>query len=182
MNLPNRITLFRIVLIPIFLAVLLTGIIPDMTIRRYVAVLIFVVASLTDALDGYIARSRNLVTNFGKFMDPLADKLLVSAALISMIDLGDLPSWVVIIIISREFIITGFRLLAVEQNIVIAAGFWGKIKTITQMVMIILVLLNINNILIYYIEIILISLAVIFTIISAIDYIVKNIDVLKEQR
>lgn len=178
MNLPNKLTLFRVLLIPVFLVVLLTEIIPDISLRRYIAVLIFIVASATDAFDGHIARSRNLVTNFGKFMDPLADKLLVSAALIAMIDLGDLPSWVVIIIISREFIITGFRLLAVEQNIVIAAGFWGKIKTVSQMIMIILVLLNINNPIVKYIEIALISLAVIFTIISAIDYIVKNINVL----
>lgn len=185
MNLPNKLTLLRILLIPVFLVVLLTNIIPDPTIKRLIAAAIFVIASLTDALDGHIARSQNLITNFGKFMDPLADKLLVSSALIAMIGLSDsyvsMPSWVVIIIIGREFMITGFRLLAVEQNIVIAAGFWGKIKTITQMTMIIVVLLNINNIFFIYLGYILIGLSVIFTIISAVDYLIKNKSVLKEQ-
>lgn len=186
MNLPNKLTMFRIVLIPVFLVVLLCPAIPlDSQVRRYIAVAIFAIASLTDALDGYIARKYNLITNFGKFMDPLADKLLVCSAMIAMIGLKDanviLPSWVVIIIIAREFMITGFRTLAVEQNIVIAAGFWGKIKTITQMIMIIVLLLNFGGVVFQYIGYGLVGLSVLFTVVSAVDYMVKNKSVLKEQ-
>ena len=152
----------------------MSGIIPE-PVNRYVGVVIFCVASFTDYLDGHIARKYNLVTNFGKFMDPLADKLLVSSALICMIELGFLPAWIVIIIISREFIITGFRLIAAEGGLVIAASWWGKIKTVTQMLMIILVLLGVGGI----IGNILIILATVFTVISGVDYIVKNIGVLK---
>ena len=176
MNLANKLTIMRVVLIPIFLLVLLSPFIAE-PFSRYIAVAIFVVASITDFLDGYIARSRNMVSNFGKFMDPLADKLLVCSALVAMVELNDLPAWVVIIILSREFAITGFRTLAMEANIVMAASWWGKIKTTTQMIMIIVVLLNINGIQI--IEWILIALATFFTIISGVDYIVKNKNVLK---
>lgn len=178
MNLPNKITLFRVFLIPIFLIVLIGGFIPS-PLNRYIAVGIFIVASLSDTLDGYIARKKNLITNFGKFMDPLADKLLVSAAMIAMVEMGDLPSWVVIIIISREFVITGFRTLAAEANIIIAAGWWGKIKTTIQMIMIIFLLLNFQGFIAESISGILIILATIFTIISGVDYIIKNIEVLK---
>ena len=143
MNLPNKLTIFRVILIPVFIIALMSGIIPE-PVNRYVGVVIFCVASFTDYLDGHIARKYNLVTNFGKFMDPLADKLLVSSALICMIELGFLPAWIVIIIISREFIITGFRLIAAEGGLVIAASWWGKIKTVTQMLMIILVLLGVG--------------------------------------
>ena len=122
MNLPNKLTILRVILIPVFLVVLLSDFIPG-PLNRYIAIAIFIIASLTDMLDGHIARSRNLVTNFGKFMDPLADKLLVSAAMIAMVEMGSLPSWVVIIIISREFAITGFRILAIEANKVIAASW-----------------------------------------------------------
>ncbi len=174
MNLPNKLTMFRVILIPVFIVVLMTGLIPEPA-SRYIAVVIFCVASFTDYLDGHIARKYNLVTNFGKFMDPLADKLLVSSALICMIELGMLPAWIVIIIISREFIITGFRLIAAEGGLVIAASWWGKIKTVTQMAMIIIVLLGIGGIL----GNILIILATVFTVISGVDYIVKNIGVLK---
>ncbi len=174
MNLPNKLTMFRVILIPVFIVVLMTGIIPA-PVNRYIAVVIFCVASFTDYLDGHIARKYNLVTNFGKFMDPLADKLLVSAALICMVEMELLPAWIVIIIISREFIITGFRLIAAEGGLVIAASWWGKIKTVTQMAMIIVVLLGIGGI----IGNILIVLATIFTVISGVDYIVKNINVLK---
>lgn len=174
MNLPNKLTIFRVILIPVFIIALMSGIIPE-PVNRYVGVVIFCVASFTDYLDGHIARKYNLVTNFGKFMDPLADKLLVSSALICMIELGFLPAWIVIIIISREFIITGFRLIAAEGGLVIAASWWGKIKTVTQMLMIILVLLGVGGI----IGNILIILATVFTVISGIDYIVKNIGVLK---
>ena len=131
MNLANKLTTLRVVLIPVFLVVLLSNLLQE-PFHRYVAVAIFIVASITDFLDGYIARSRNMVTNFGKFMDPLADKLLVCSALIAMVELEDLPAWVVIIILSREFAITGFRTLAMEANIVMAASWWGKIKTTTQ--------------------------------------------------
>ena len=174
MNLPNKLTIFRVILIPVFIIALMSGIIPEPA-NRYVGVVIFCVASFTDYLDGHIARKYNLVTNFGKFMDPLADKLLVSSALICMIELGSLPAWIVIIIISREFIITGFRLIAAEGGLVIAASWWGKIKTVTQMLMIILVLLGVGGI----IGNILIILATVFTVISGVDYIVKNIGVLK---
>ena len=174
MNLPNKLTMFRVVLIPVFIIVLMSGLFPD-PVSRYIGVVIFCVASFTDFLDGYIARKYHLVTNFGKFMDPLADKLLVSSALICMIELGMLPAWIVIIIISREFIITGFRLIAAEGGLVIAASWWGKIKTVTQMLMIILVMLGINNI----IGTILIILATVFTVVSGVDYIMKNIGILK---
>ena len=174
MNLPNKLTMFRVVLIPVFIVVLMSGLIAEPA-SRYIAVVIFCVASFTDYLDGHIARKYNLVTNFGKFMDPLADKLLVSAAMICMIELGMLPAWVVIIIISREFIITGFRLIAAEGGLVIAASWWGKIKTVTQMAMIILILLGVNKV----IGTILVVLATIFTVVSGVDYIVKNISVLK---
>lgn len=174
MNLPNKLTMFRVVLIPVFIVVLMSGLIAEPA-SRYIVVVIFCVASFTDYLDGHIARKYNLVTNFGKFMDPLADKLLVSAAMICMIELGMLPAWVVIIIISREFIITGFRLIAAEGGLVIAASWWGKIKTVTQMAMIILMLLGVNKV----IGTILVVLATIFTVVSGVDYIVKNISVLK---
>lgn len=174
MNLPNKLTMFRVFLIPVFIIVLMSGLISE-PLSRYFAVAVFCIASFTDYLDGYIARKYNLVTNFGKFMDPLADKLLVSAALICMIEIGMLHAWVVIVIISREFIITGFRLIAAEGGLVIAASWWGKLKTVTQMAMIIVVILGINDI----IGKILILLATVFTVISGVDYIVKNINVLK---
>lgn len=174
MNLPNKLTMFRVILIPVFIVVLMTGLIAD-PVNRYIGTLIFCVASFTDYLDGHIARKYNLVTNFGKFMDPLADKLLVSSALICMIEMGMLPAWIVIIIISREFIITGFRLIAAEGGLVIAASWWGKIKTVTQMIMIILLLLGVQGI----IATILIFLATLFTVISGVDYIVKNISILR---
>ena len=139
MNLPNKLTTMRVILIPVFLLVLF---LMDEPMNRYIATAIFIVASLTDFLDGHIARKYNLVSNFGKFMDPLADKLLVMSALVSMVAMEDLPAWVVIVILAREFAITGFRTLAMEANIVMAASWWGKIKTTTQMIMIILVLLH----------------------------------------
>ena len=142
MNLPNKLTIFRVILIPFFVFFLLTDVLGAG--GDYLALVIFIVASLTDMLDGKIARKYNLVTNFGKFMDPLADKLLVCSAMICLVDLRLLPSWIVIIIIAREFIISGFRLIAAEHQIVIAASMWGKFKTTFQMAMIILIILNIN--------------------------------------
>lgn len=183
MNLPNKLTLLRVILIPVFLIVLLVPFNMDESIRRYIATAIFLISAFTDFLDGYIARKYNLVTNFGKFMDPLADKLLVSSAMIALIDMPNqivnLPSIVVIIIIAREFTITGFRTLAVEKNIVIAAGIWGKLKTVCQMVMIVALLLNIDNSICTTITIVFIIASVVLAIISAIDYIYKNKGVLK---
>ena len=176
MNLPNKLTTLRVILIPVFLLVLFFMEAPG---NRYGAVVIFVAASLTDFLDGHLARKYHLVTNFGKFMDPLADKLLVMSALVSMVALEDLPAWVVIVILAREFTITGFRTLAMEANIVMAASWWGKIKTATQMVMIIVVLLEMPFAAMPVIETVLVWLAVLFTVISGVDYIVKNIQVLK---
>ncbi len=176
MNLPNKLTMLRVILIPVFLLVLFLAPSP---INRYISVAIFMIASLTDFLDGHLARKWNLVSNFGKFMDPLADKLLVMAALVSMVQLGDLASWVVIIILAREFAITGFRTLAMEANIVMAASWWGKVKTTVQMIMIIVVLLDLPFVGISVVEDILIGLAVFFTILSGGDYIIKNKQVLK---
>lgn len=176
MNLPNKLTMLRVILIPVFLLVLFLAPSP---MNRYIAVVIFIVASLTDFLDGYLARKWNLVSNFGKFMDPLADKLLVMAALVSMVQLGDLPSWAVILILAREFAITGFRTLAMEANIVMAASWWGKVKTTVQMIMIIVVLLELPFVGISVMENILVGLAVFFTILSGADYIIKNKQVLK---
>ncbi|TCK97957.1 CDP-diacylglycerol--glycerol-3-phosphate 3-phosphatidyltransferase [Natranaerovirga hydrolytica] len=177
MNIANKLTILRVILIPVFLIFLLTDF---STHNNIYALIIFAVASFTDFLDGYLARSLNLVTNFGKFMDPLADKLLVSSALISFVYLEWLAPWVVIVIISREFIISGFRVVAASDGLVIAASYWGKIKTVFQMVMIIVLMANFSGTTIYYIEQILIYLAVIFTVISAIDYMVKNQHVFTE--
>ena len=142
MNLPNKLTIFRVILIPFFVVFLLLD--PSNQTYRYIADAIFIIASLTDMLDGKIARKYNLVTNFGKFMDPLADKLLVSAAMICLIATGQLAAWIVIVIISREFIISGFRLIASDNGIVIAASYWGKFKTVFQMLMIIVLIANIQ--------------------------------------
>jgi len=178
MNLPNKLTVLRVCLIPVFLFFLLANPMGE-PISRYIALGIFIIASSTDALDGYIARKYNLITNFGKFMDPLADKLLVCSAMIAMIEMGDIPSLAVIVIIAREFIITGFRLVASDEGIVIAASMWGKIKTITQMIMVIYLLLGFKGDLALSIGNILIMASVFFTVLSAVDYIYKNKAVLK---
>ena len=175
MNTPNKLTLLRFILVFPFVILMLGNWGGEW--KKWICLGIFCIASATDALDGYIARKYDLVTNFGKFMDPLADKLLVCSALIAMVELEDLPAWVAIIILSREFAITGFRTLAMEANIVMAASWWGKIKTTTQMIMIIVVLLDISGMEI--VELILIVLATFFTIVSGVDYIVKNKNVLK---
>ena len=141
--------------------------------NKWIALAIFVIASATDWLDGYLARRDNLVTNFGKFMDPLADKLLVGAAMICMVALNTLPAWIVIVIISREFIISGLRLIAADNGIVIAASWWGKIKTATQMVMIIIVIAKLGGTF-DIIEQVLIYASLILTVISLVDYIIKN--------
>ena len=185
-NIPNALTLFRIVLIIPFAVFLLGGqrgwfgqnlLIPDI-----IADLIFVIASLTDLFDGKIARAYNLVSNFGKFMDPLADKLLVCSAMICFVALNRLEAWIVIIIIGREFIISGFRLIAVENGKVIAASWWGKFKTTFQMIMVILMIvepiLALIGMPVIIVDIIM-YIALALTIVSLIDYLVKNRSVLK---
>ena len=173
MNLPNKLTIVRMVLIVPFVVLLLAGF-------DWIALTIFVVASLTDMLDGKIARKYNLVTNFGKFMDPLADKLLVCAAMIVLVEMGRIPSWIVIIIISREFIISGFRLIASDNGVVIAASYWGKIKTVFQMIMICLMIANIG--MFKFITDIVMWIALILTVVSLIDYLNKNKNVIKEPK
>lgn len=175
MNLPNKLTIFRVILIPFFLFFLLTGY--GGAYGRWIALGIFVAASLTDLLDGRIARKYHLITNFGKFMDPLADKLLVCSAMIAFVELGQMPSWVVIVIISREFAISGFRLVAADNGVVIAAGWWGKVKTVSQMVMVILMIADIERLALATEVIMWIALAL--TLISMIDYFMKNKDVMK---
>lgn len=177
MNLANKITLIRVLLVPVFVIVLYL----DYNYATYVAAAIFIIASLTDTLDGYIARSRNLVTNFGKFVDPLADKVLVAAALISLVEFGKVPAWVVIVIITREFTITGFRTLAASEGVTIAASPLGKVKTITQLIAIIALLLdnfpfNLINI---PFDMIMLYISLFFTVISGVDYLYKNKDALK---
>jgi CDP-diacylglycerol---glycerol-3-phosphate 3-phosphatidyltransferase len=175
MNLPNKITIVRVCMIPFFLFFMLTDFVPN---SRIIAAIIFIVAALTDALDGYLARKDNLVTNFGKFMDPLADKLLVSAALICFVEFKLVSSWIIIVIISREFIISGFRLVASDSGIVIAASYWGKFKTVAQMVMSILLIINFSSRFFNVLEQIFIYLSLVLTVISLIDYIYKNKNVL----
>ena len=176
MNLPNKLTIIRVCLIPFFVAALLFDHGNNYTMR-IVANVLFIVASLTDLFDGKIARKYNLVTNFGKFMDPLADKLLVCSALICLIELGQLPAWVVIIII-REFIISGFRLVAADNGVVIAASYWGKFKTTFQMAAVILMIFNIPALTL--VTNIVVVIAVALTIISLVDYVAKNIKILTE--
>ena len=177
MNLPNKLTILRVIMIPFFLVALLVEGIPA---GKWIALAIFIIASFTDMLDGKIARKYNLITNFGKFMDPLADKLLVSAALIALIPLGKIPAWVVIVTISREFIISGFRLIASDNGVVIAASYWGKIKTVTQMVMIVLLIADFSNSVMNVLETVFIYLALVLTVISLVDYLIKNKNVLKD--
>lgn len=177
MNLPNKLTVLRVCMIPFFVVMLLLNGGENQT-YRYIAAAIFIVASLTDMLDGKIARKYNLVTNFGKFMDPLADKLLVCSALICLVDLKQLPAWMVIVIISREFIISGFRLVASDNGIVIAASYWGKFKTTFQMISVILLIVRIPALTV--LTQICVWTALVLTIISLVDYIAKNHKVLTE--
>ena len=177
MNLPNTLTTIRMILIVPF--VMIMQIAPDGN-GRFAALAIFIIASMTDFLDGYIARKNHLVTNFGKFMDPLADKLLVSAAMICLVSMDRLPAWMVIIIISREFAISGFRLIAADNGIVIAASWWGKFKTVSQMIMIILLIANLGGIF-TILEHIFMWVALILTVVSLADYIWKNKKVLNMQ-
>ena len=177
MNLPNKITIARVFMIPVFLCIYL---IPGILYGNYIAAAVFIIACLTDALDGHLARKYHLITNFGKFMDPLADKLLVSAALICFVELKLVPAWIIIIIISREFIISGFRLVASDNGVVIAASNIAKFKTSAQMIMSILLIVNFDNLVFNVLEQIFVYLSLVLTIISLIDYLYKNRKVLSE--
>lgn len=177
MNLPNKLTVLRIIMVPFFVLFMLTDI--GGAANKWIALVLFCVASLTDLLDGKIARARNLVTNFGKFMDPLADKLLVCSAMICLIPLGKLDAWIVIVIIAREFIISGFRLVASDSGIVIAASYWGKFKTVSQMFMIILLIADLGGV--YdMIGTVLIWVSLVLTVVSLVDYVAKNKEVLTQ--
>ena len=190
MNLPNKLTVFRVILILPFVLVLLgnyhgwgwfTAVFGGiMEYADYIALAIFVIASLTDLADGKIARKYNMVTNFGKFMDPLADKLLVCAALIALTEMGRIPAWVVIIIISREFIISGFRLIASDNHVVIAASYWGKFKTTFQMVAVCLLIADVAAL--WMVTQIILWIAVILTVVSLVDYLIKNREVMKDYK
>ncbi len=177
MNLPNKLTMFRVILIPFFVVFLLVDI---TSVDKWIALAIFIVASLTDLLDGKIARKYNLVTNFGKFMDPLADKLLVCSALICLVELSRVPAWMVIVIIAREFIISGFRLVASDNGVVIAASYWGKFKTTFQIIMICLMIADLEAL--QLVTVIVTWVAVILTVVSLVDYLVKNKDVMKDTK
>lgn len=177
MNLPNKLTIFRVILIPFFVVLLLFDI---TAYDKWIALAIFIVASLTDFLDGHIARKYNLVTNFGKFMDPLADKLLVCSAMICMVELSRIPAWVVIIIIAREFIISGFRLVASDNGVVIAASYWGKFKTTFQILMICLMIADLP--LLALVTQIVMWVAVALTVVSLVDYLIKNKDVMLDNK
>ena len=175
MNLPNKLTVLRVLMVPFFVLFMLTDL--GGAANKWIALAIFVVASLTDLLDGKIARKYNLVTNFGKFMDPLADKLLVCSAMICLIEKGSLAAWIVIVIIAREFIISGFRLVASDNGIVIAASYWGKFKTVSQMLMVILLILDLGGVF-HTIAQVLMWIALVLTVVSLVDYMVKNRSVL----
>ena len=177
MNLPNKLTIFRVILIPFFIIALL---VPGIPAGNWIALAIFIVASLTDLLDGKIARKYNLVTNFGKFMDPLADKLLVCSALICLVELSRIPSWMVVIIIAMEFTISVFRLIAADNGVVIAASYWGKFKTTFQMIAVCLMIANIP--VLSLLTTVITWIAVILTVVSLVDYLVKNKDVMKETK
>lgn len=177
MNLPNKLTMFRVILIPFFVAFMLI----DITLYdKWIALALFIIASLTDLLDGKIARKYDLVTNFGKFMDPLADKLLVCSALICLVALSRIPAWIVIVIIAREFIISGFRLVASDNGVVIAASYWGKFKTTFQMIMICLMIADISAISIF--TAVVMWIALVLTVVSLVDYLVKNKEVMRDTK
>ena len=177
MNLPNKLTMLRVILIPFFVFFFYATFIPG---NNWIALGIYIVACLTDMADGKIARKYNLITTFGKFMDPLADKVLVITALILFTEDGRMSAIALIVIVAREFIVSGFRLIAVDKGIVIAAGMWGKVKTVVQMVMAITLLVHLDYTWFYVTEQVLIWLSVALTIISLIDYLVHNRQVLKE--
>ncbi len=180
MNLPNKLTVLRMIMVPIFVVFML---IPSLGggANKYIALALFCVASFTDYLDGHLARKHNLVTNFGKFMDPLADKLLVCSALICLCSKTmdeRLDAWIVLVIIAREFIISGFRLVASDAGIVIAASYWGKFKTVSHMTMIIMLILYINHPIYQIATQVVVWVGLALTVISLVDYVWKNKEVL----
>ena len=181
LNLPNKLTVLRMCLVPVFVLILLLTNNSEITFFRVLPLIIFVGAAITDTLDGQIARKHNLITDFGKFMDPLADKLLVCSALICFVEINYLSSWVVILIISREFIISGFRMIASSKGITIAANMWGKLKTVIQMLLVIVILCDFANIFGFLSGLItpLIVLTILLTIVSAATYIYDNRQVIK---
>lgn len=178
MNLPNKLTVLRVLLVPVFLVFLM---VPGVPAGKWIALAVFIIASITDCLDGQIARRCNMITDFGKFMDPLADKLLVDSALIAFVGMDRIPTWVVIVIIAREFIISGFRLVAADNGVVIAAGWSGKIKTVVQMIMIMVLIADFGGNVAYIVEQVLIYAALILTVVSLLDYLVHNKDILKSK-
>ncbi len=177
MNLPNKLTVIRVLAIPLFLIFLFIS----KGIFRFLPLLIFVAAAATDAIDGYIARRDNLITDFGKFMDPLADKLLTASAFIAFVEIGYLSSWVVVLIISREFLVSGFRTLAASKGVTIAANPWGKIKTVFQMILIVVVLLNYTGYAAFTALWItpLAAIVVLLTVTSGATYVYENLEVIK---
>ena len=208
MNLANKLTIFRMILVPVFVVVGYIGMLGGITgefleipIYLWIMNIIFIVASITDKLDGYIARSRNMVTTFGKFLDPLADKILVLSALVMLVEFGKIPAWIPIIVLAREFLVSGYRLVAVEKGgKVIAASVWGKLKTVTQMIAIILVFIDKNNfadcisyfggnmelslgsLILNIITTALLTISVIATIFSGYDYLKKGKDLFKDNK
>ncbi|MDO4323635.1 MAG: CDP-diacylglycerol--glycerol-3-phosphate 3-phosphatidyltransferase [Lachnospiraceae bacterium] len=178
MNLPNKLTVLRVCMVPVFVVLMLWDGLGDA--GKYAAAAIFILASMTDWLDGYLARKNNLVTDFGKFMDPIADKLLVCSAMICLVEKDALAAWIVIIIIGREFIISGFRLVASDKGTVIAASYWGKFKTVFQMVMVILLILDLGGAFDIVAQIVT-WIALILTVVSLADYLRKNWKVLDGQ-
>ena len=208
MNLANKLTIFRMILVPVFVVVEYIGMLGGITgefleipIYLWIMNIIFIVASITDKLDGYIARSRNMVTTFGKFLDPLADKILVLSALVMLVEFGKIPAWIPIIVLAREFLVSGYRLVAVEKGgKVIAASVWGKLKTVTQMIAIILVFIDKNNfadcisyfggnmelslgsLILNIITTALLTISVIATIFSGYDYLKKGKDLFKDTK
>jgi CDP-diacylglycerol--glycerol-3-phosphate 3-phosphatidyltransferase len=171
MNLPNRLTVLRVLMVPFFVFFMLWD---GLGVNgKYVALLLFIAASMTDWLDGYLARRDHLVTDFGKFMDPIADKLLVSSAMICLVEKQMLAGWIVIVIIGREFIISGFRLVASDKGVVIAASYWGKFKTVSQMLMVILLILDLGGVFTVIAQV-LVWVALVLTVISLVDYLMKN--------
>ena len=177
MNLPNKLTALRIALIPVFIALFMYA---HTTVGKWLCVIIFAFASITDFVDGYIARKYNLVSNFGKFADPLADKMLVTAALICLCAEGALNPWYAIIITFREFMVTGIRILAIQDGVVIAAGQSGKLKTVIQLFAVIAMLVDRIWVIPMYTSFILMTLAVILTVYSGAEYLIKNIHLFKE--
>ena len=175
MNLPNKLTVLRVCMVPVFVFLMLWDGLGSA--GKYAAAVIFILASMTDWLDGYLARKNNLVTDFGKFMDPIADKLLVGSALICLVEQGALAAWIVSIIIGREFIISGFRLVASDKGVVIAASYWGKFKTVFQMIMVILLILDLGGIFSTIAQIT-VWISLILTVVSLVDYLKKNWNVM----